>query len=119
LCVILGFQVGSLHISNGVTYDVKNVLSSLYQMPTTPTKRIVWVVCFGQYKVIGDHVLTHLQKTILTPSIAASLVKAKFLNKNTKHEIENIDIDLQLSDILPSSMFINLFNSSLKEEPPP
>jgi hypothetical protein len=80
---------------------------------------IAWVVCFGQYKVIGDNVPTHLQKTILMLGIVTSLVKATIVNKNTKHEIKDIDIDLQLSNILPSSKFINLFNSSLRKEPPP
>jgi hypothetical protein len=37
LCVI--FQVGYLHISKDVTYDVNNnILGSMYQMPTTTTQ---------------------------------------------------------------------------------
>jgi hypothetical protein len=37
LCVI--FQVGFLHISKDVTYDVNNnILRSVYQMPTTITQ---------------------------------------------------------------------------------
>lgn len=48
--------------------------------------------------------------------IGAFVVKAIILNKNTKQETKYIDIDLQILKVLPSFMFINLFDSSSRKE---
>jgi hypothetical protein len=48
--------------------------------------------------------------------IVAFVVKTTIVNKSTKQETKYIDIELQFLNILPSFMFINLFDSSSKEE---
>ncbi len=92
LCVI--FQVGFLHISKDVTYDVNNnILGLVYHVPTTTTQGQQGVVWSRQYIVVNDNVLTHLQETILMLNTTASMVKAMIMNINMKQEIEDIDIE--------------------------
>jgi hypothetical protein len=50
-------------------------------------------VWFGQYIVVNDNVLTHLQETILMLNTIASMVKTTIMKINMKQEIENIDIE--------------------------
>jgi hypothetical protein len=43
-------------------------------MPTITTQGEQRIVCFGQYKIIGENVPAHSQETILMLGIVASMV---------------------------------------------
>ncbi len=108
-----------LHISKDVTYDANKKVSSLmYQMPTIIAQGKQWVVNFWWYRVVGDNVLTHSQDTILMPRTVASMVKAKIVDGYKKQETKGIGTHLQLLDILPLFVFIDLFNLLSRDEMP-
>jgi hypothetical protein len=48
--------------------------------------------------------------------IVAFVVETTIVNKSTKQETKYIDIELQILNIFPSFMFINLFDLSSREE---
>ncbi len=74
-----------------------------------------WLVNCGHYHIVGDRLVHNSQETILTVGTAWSMVKTM------KQELEVDDTLPQCSDILVSSFFIELFDSSASEDltPPP
>jgi hypothetical protein len=52
------------------------------------------------------------------PRTVASMVKSKIVDEYRKQETKGIDTHLQLLDILPLFVFIDLFNSLSRDEMP-
>ncbi len=97
------FQLGSLHISKGVVYNANNNVSSLvYQMHVATGQGQQWVVSFRRYRVVGDNVYSHSQKTILTTRTTTSMVKAMFLIGNKTEDIFYVDVEFHIFDTTPS-----------------
>ncbi len=68
------------------------------------------MVSCGHYIIVGDNLAHNSWKTILMVGTIGSVVKT------VKHELEVDNILFQCYDALASSIFIELFNSSLSED---
>jgi hypothetical protein len=61
-----------------------------------------WVVSFRCYRVVGDNVFSHSQKTILRIGTTISMVKAMILIGKKMKDIFHVDAEFHIFDTAPS-----------------
>jgi hypothetical protein len=110
LCVMFAFQPSFLHISKDVSYGSNNFISSsLYEISTTSSQGRQWVVGFGCYCVVGDNLTHNSHKIIL-------MLGTSYVVKFVKQENDVSHTFFQCSNVLTSSVFIELFDYSSSED---
>jgi hypothetical protein len=107
-----------MHVSKDVSYTKHNiVISFIYQVLDVNPKGMFWIVTNGKYQIIGKNVFNNFQNIVLTLGTIASVTNIVAKGVMMKEKPNAISHDFNFFVLIMESLFINLYDSSDKDDP--